>query len=619
MSLRYRKSSRPASRPGRFGQSRGLPPGSLHQGIELLHPYRFVGARRAEDRFGWRAADDLTAFIRVDWADGDGVNPAVGPTWTQAGVVTAGEPTPWQQRADLSNVTASRFLATSDYRTATPLDPGLTDDFVIAALIRNDINIGQTMVAATRTNAQGWRLYISGASLRLYIRDTLGVWAQVLSDIGTGWALFSMSFDESGLARMYLNGHPVDTVDVTPLGNIASGLGLGLTATPTGGQRWNGSVARFMYWIGAAIADLTPDAWHLDLANDALGTLADQGADGTHDRNTMASWQNTSGVWHLGGIRMSRAGDDDGIRLAPARTNQAFKNCQIVAGDAAAVLTATGGVVSEVDDSAALLAADAQEWGDDVYQFANATGAVQYVRMSQQTGNVNARSLQCLVRRSAGAGAVNLGLYDESAGTFVAGAAINDGYGTRTLVHGQVPTDVDCTLCLEVADNTTIRFIAQGMETGPTCTTPVPNLAVAAAAARNADDFVTSDTPADETGGVSLSVTPLSWSGADTGGASLLWTTAGAQSTLFVTAAGVWELQLDGTTTITSTAGPAADVWQDISIRWAAGGLMTLTIDGEQWSAAYDGTIRWGGTWQLFAQQGEFAVRDFTTYRNGSG
>ncbi len=623
MSLRRRLLSRPGTRPGTFGQRRGFPPGALHQGIELLNPLISVGDQNSEDRWGW-PVDDLAAHIAFDYADGDGLAPFVGPALTAAGTVNQGVATPWVL-PDGTPVTCTEF-DNGGLFSATAVDPALaTDDWVVIHLSRHTGQGGTEFVAATRAGAGSlglWQYYTTagGNRNRVTIDGDLADVFPLVNDVLGGWHLVVSRGDKSANHYLYVNsGVPGDTDNIVGVGDIRGANGIGIGCLPTGGATSEVCVARVLFYYGAGIADIATNAWVDNLMRSVLGSAASQGTDGDPVRVTAGSWQSTGGIWHIAGMSMERAGDADGYRFSPARTNQAFKNRNVVAGDAAAALTATAGVTSEVDDSVALAAAGAHEWGPNVYQFANATGAPQYVRMSQQTGDVNARSLQCLIRRSAGAGAVNLGLYDESAGTFVTGAAINDGYGTRTLVHGQVPADVDCTLCLEVADNTTVRFVAQDMSTGPRCCRPLPNDALAAAAAGNADVFTTSDTPDDETGGFGLDFEPLGWSAAETGGASVLGRAGGGNAMLYVTAAGVWELDLDGTTIITTTATPADGVSQRLDVRWASGGLMTLAVDGIVWSAAYDGTVQNAGAWELELDGGEAAIRNFYVVRNGSG
>ena len=87
---------------------------------------------------------------------------------------------------------------------------------------------------------------------------------------------------------------------------------------------------------------------------------------------------------------------------------------------------------------------------------------------------------------------------------------------------------------------------------------------------------------------------------------------------LRVTAAGVWELDLDGVTLVTSTVGPVDGTWQQIDVRWSTDGFIVLRIDGEDFVAVYAGTIQNAGTWQLELDGAEMAIRDFMTVRNGS-
>jgi hypothetical protein len=617
MSLKPR---RRAGRRERFGQSRGQPPGALHQGVNLLHRFTDTGDPASTDRFGW-VVDGL-GTPTLDWADGDGLNPFVGPILVAAGTPTAGLGSPWIT-INGTRRTCTGFVAGDNYTSATVIDPPATQDMVIRLLAYLRRTAGATVVLLATSVGVGanndvWELRVSGAlNVTFQVSDGVGNVSSVAATT-EGWHLIDVVYDASGNQRLYITGVLGDTDAVAGLGVIGPSGGLGINSRPAGVFDELSCIARVMVFYGAGIADVATGPYVLQATQVATGLWPAQGAAGVFARATGATWQDSTGIWHLAGDNLARAGDNDGLRLAPARTNQAWRNFDPQPGNAAAILTVTGGVVSEVDDTAALTAAGALEWGPSVYQFANATGGVQYCRMSQQTGDVNARSLQAMVRRSAGVGAVSLGLYDESAGTFVAGAAINDNY-VRTLVHGQVPADTDCTLCLEVADATTVRFIGHDMSTGPRCTTPVHNPALAVTETRNAEVFTTSDTPDDATGGFSLEAEPMGWSAAETGGASVVGRAGGGNAMLYVTAAGVWELDLDGTTLVTSTASPADGVSQRVDVRWSSGGVMTLAVDGTVWSAAYDGTVQNAGAWELELDGGEMAIRNFTTYRNGSG
>lgn len=612
----------PGSQPGQFlQQGRGGVPGQRGQSTQLLHPFTRIGDKLAADRFEW-PVDDLGA-PDLDWADGDGLNPFVGPgPFVAGGAPAAGLQTPWQER-DFSDVTCTGFDEGEHLRyNAAAFDPAVGDDIIFLLLARARFFAGGTSVLFSTRIAlgTGWTIYqLANGTVTFLMEDTLA--ASVGSGTGPamGWALWGVTVDRGARQWLYRSGTPDDDDDISGLGDVASGVGVAINSRCNGTQDHPSDIARAMVWYGVNLAATATAAWHLDVAQSVLGDRPDQGAAGDFARATGATWQNRNGVWSIGGTDTVRAGDSGGLRCSTTRTNQAYKNTDLRAGDAAVILTATGGVVSDVDDSVALTAAGAREFGPTVCQVANATGGVIHARMSQVTGSVVRRSLQALVRRSAGVGAVSLGLYDESAGTFVAGAAIHDGYDARTLVHGQTPADLDCTMCLEIADNTTVRFTAHDMSAGTRCTTPIPNTALAAAAIRNADEWTSDVTPLDLQGGVSLTATPLGWSAAETGGASLLWTVWGAQATLRVSAAGFWELALDGTTTLTSTVQPADGVANDIRFFWSTGGLITLTVDDDTQTGPYDGTIRWDGEWQLIAQIAEFAVRNFATYRNGSG
>ena len=604
---------------------RGHVSGSRGQFANLVHEYGFVGVPHVEDRFGWRV--DALAPPDLDWASGDPedggiVTPFVGPELTVVGASVDGVATPWQLR-DHTPVTCREFPAGTHLISTEAFDAGATDDMVLLVLFRRRFTAGQSTIVSTRdAAAQGWELGHTTGDISIYTEDVATTEIETDGSVNhvEGWYLMGVTWDRDGDQSIYVCGLLDSNDSIAALGSVAAGTGIAINATTDGAQDGWCQIARVMVWYGHGAAAIATDAWHEAVMHSALGIAPAQGADGDFHKISAGTYVDAFDQWRFAGDNLPRTGID-GIRLAAVGTNLAQRNFNPQAGDAALVLTWTGAdAPTTVDDAAALAAAGAQAWGPRAYEYANTTGAPQHVRMSQATANTTNKSLQCLIRRTAGVGAVSLGLYDESAGTFVAGAAIHDGYDARTLVHGQIPVDTDCTLCLEVADATTIRWVAHDMETAPWNVYPLPNRStIGGASLRALDEVVCSDTPPDAGGGVALTVTPVGWSADEPNGASILWTVWGAQATLHVTAAGFWRLELDGTTLITSTEGPVDGVAQDIRIFWSEDSLMSLSVDGVIETADYDGTIRWAGAWQLVAQQAEWLVSSFHTLRNGSG
>jgi hypothetical protein len=559
------------------------------------------------------------------WVAGDGNTPTIGPALAVTGAPTVGT-TPWQLGDETAVVSEEYDGTMGRQQNVTPVDPGAGEDAIILALVQIPrISVAsQTVVATTMVQAGGWggfRLFVNMGNLIYRSYDTAGAFVQsTLAVIDGSWALVGVIIDESANQHL-ISGSGLDVDNIAALGNFADGNGIGVAVLPRipGIQRYNGKIAFVSMTFGAGIADLwTANAYALfrDFESQMTGTWPIQGARGTFARASAASWQNRNGVWAIASSGLSRSGDSEGFRVAPSRTNQAYRNINPQAGDAAIALTWTGAVApTEVNDAAALAAVanDATAWGPNVFEYANTTGAVQYIRMSAQTGDVNARSLQCLIRRTAGAGAVNLGLYDESAGTFV-GSAISDGYNARTLINGQTPGDVDETLCLEVANGTTVRWIAQDMSAGATCQTPIPNYSTGAVAIRVAEVLTTTLTPDDAEGSVEVHVTPLGWNQADVIGTPRIVTRV--VSSLIMYASNFGWRSFDGTNVV-RVPGIVDGTEYTIRVRYGDSGL-SITVNDIRDNDLYDGTLHGGGAFEIEPGE-EVEIKDFRHLRNGGG
>jgi hypothetical protein len=595
-------------------------PGEIGQFIDLDHPFNYIAAiADLANENGLGGKYDVPDFL---WIPPNGNNPIKGPTLTLRGSPWQGA-TPYQLKGG-SAVVSEVHTGNSNRATSESFDPGLTDDIVLLLIgtYGPDSPGYYSWFMATRGSDRGWRLGIRHDTNQMYVflnGDSLtSASAPSGSGVVNGYFIVIAVVDRSHDVVVAYNNN-FGSLGSIPSGSLASGVGLGLCALPSGAGDVveDSSVLGAAIWYGTGIADF----WKADsyapvkeLTQYLSGISPVSGIQGIYTRASAATWKDRNGRWAIASPGLPRCGDSSGLVLSPARTNEAYRNINPLAGHAAAALTWTGAKApTEVDDSTALAVDDAEVWGPNVYEYANDTGATQYIRMSAQTGNTNARSLQCLIRQVAGSGTVKLGLYDESAGTF-SGTTIHDGYDERTIINGQIPGDNDLTLCLEVPDGVTIRWIAHDMGEGAYAQYPTPNWATATSASRSADLLATSHTNNSDQQSVEATVTPLGWS------AWIINTSVGGTIILYAATlgGGRWAVY-DSTLSefVPPPTVPTDGVSHKVRSRWK-GAVKSIVSAGDRDSGSYDGSMG-AGVVSLTPTYLESKIKDLVIYRNGDG
>jgi hypothetical protein len=561
----------------------------------------------------WVAGDDNAPTI---W----GGVPNVADVLTLTGVPTVGV-SPYQLDGG-GAVPLELYGGASRRQTVANVDPLAAEDIVVfgtASADTADAVFGTSSALAGR----GYKIQRTGTenTIRARINGDTGL-NLTIAGASTGVGSFfsyCIVVERGANSTLYVGGTTTSIAGATPAGVIGGAEGFSIGALIGGANALVGCVGIISIWYGVGIAA----GWNTTLADELFamtdGIRQRQGATlPAFTRGSSASWQNRNGVWFIPAIDMPRAGDatvagQSGGRIAPLRENECYRNLTPANTNG---IVWTGGVApTVVDDSAALLAAGCQAFGPNVYQYANSTGAVQYIRSGAQSGDVNPRSQSVLARITAGAG-VDIGLYDEVGATF-AGAAITDGYATRTLDHGRVPAAATTTWCLRVQNGATVRFIAQQKEVGPRTTTIIPVYSTVAAETRLAETFTLPDTPLDAGGGIEFGITAMDWASGSLGVASRVIERSGGVTLLVsINAAGAVEAT-DGTTTVgTSTLDDG--VRSFVRLTWGDGGLR-LEVDGVVEDVAYDGVLPQTGTFVIESTVGEYAIDSFRWLRQQSG
>jgi hypothetical protein len=231
----------------------------------LLAPAHYggvlVGDPKYSDRFGW-PVDDLSTPT-FDWADGDDTAPAQGPTLTKAGTPSSPTETPWTLYNG-NTVTCTSFAQGEHYRSSTATDPTSGHDYVVVALLRAGM-AATSQITGTRTNGVGWQLYYTTTQVALRSQDAV---ANVISSSAVTadtWYLIGVTYDASGDQYLYVDGSAVDNDTVSALGDLGSGLGIGVNANPAGNADEAGCVARVVVWYGSGIAATADAAWHAEV------------------------------------------------------------------------------------------------------------------------------------------------------------------------------------------------------------------------------------------------------------------------------------------------------------------------------------------------------------------
>jgi hypothetical protein len=472
---------------------------------------------------------------------------------------------------------------------------------------------------ATRQAGRGWRAAYRHDTDQIYCFLNADTQVNVVAPVAAvinGLFTVIIVVDRDGNSVAIIN----DTVGsnfATPAGSLV-GSGIGIGGAPLGGgDATSGSAfVAVGVWYGSDYAPYYAAdnyARAKNLSHRLTGIYPVQGDRGTYTRTSARAWLDYSGVWRLGTYGLPVSGSAQGLKASPQRVNKAFRNANPQNANA---LTWTGGVSpTTADDSTALSADDAYVWGPYVYDFDNTTGSTQYIRMSAQVGNTNPHSLQCLIRVVSGSGTVKLGLYDESAGTFV-GTAIHDGYDAMTEIDGQVPADTDCTLCLEVPNGINIRWIAQDMEEEPRCFDPIPNWSTVASATMTLEELASTYTAVDEQGSLESEITPDGYSGGDVGTTKIIRNNSTLSTWLFHTTT-QYRFNDGSSSVVLPSTIPTDGVAVPLRCRWKSNDF-SISSDTQRGDASYDGTVLGTGPVTI-APDKPMRFATLRIYRNGDG
>ena len=552
------------------------------------------------------------------WVAGDGNTPTVGPTMTAAGTPTlVGGP----YRLPSGDRSSVEMYGHNTCRVGTTsIDPPIGHDFVVALGIqvhRTDL-VANDFLFTTRVAGRGLQVYYhSGFSpdriYTLILGDATGVASTGIPAFGTHNILVMVA-KSGATVRSFLNLVEGAAYNF-PAGAIGTGAGFSIGGRIDGALSTAGGLSFAVMWSGIGIADhwtagtdarVKDFTWRSSVANAHMGGAS-------LSRASIASWPDTSGRWHFAGSGLPRAGDEGGVRLESAATNLCYRNAN--PPDAADITVTGASTPSVVDASVALLAANADAWGDNVYQVVNGTGGVDYVDFSDAVGAVTAHSVQSLCKVIAGAGA-RIGLWDGAVWTD--GAAVTDDWGIRTMAPNLTPANVNQKVTFQLQDGCTLQFIAMQGETGERCTMPIPNHNIGSATIARADEIMNlAVDPSDAAGSLCLSIAPLGWSGAPLAINPLLC--AGANDIATVRVNG--RLRIDDGTNQAEAPAAGAAIWgdgvvKDCRLSWGAGGIY-VRLDGDSDSDSYDGALPAGSlTLGRAGQKYAFSVPRLLIQRN---
>jgi hypothetical protein len=569
----------------------------------------------------------------VGWQAGDGNEPSYWKKSANSSTIFSltGSPTlidtPWQDRGG-NAIQAERHTGSSYRVTSEANDPGASDDVVMIGVVKAPdlMDSGIERIIATRDSGGTGR----GVYIVFDDADRVGFYvfgdsaASCLSTNGSApdnsYAIIISVCDRDGNSWIHLNGSSALDIGATPSGSFV-GDGVGLGAEPDGARLISdgGSIQSVFVYYGSGIADRMTQTVVDHVSAGLMGIHPEQGDLGSFTRDSATSWR-ANGVWHIASSGLPRAGSgidggESGLRAAPARTNNCYNNInpQVTTG-----WSVTGGTNSVVDDSTALAAAtdDASAWGPNVHRFVPG-GGDEVIYGGDTTGNTNDHSLSVLMRGDSGGESVDICLRDSSDGTITAGDTVTlTTEWVRYTVSGVTPGDADEQFALDCDAGDTVYFIASQLEEGDVTTTPIPNWATAASAARPIERLATSYTLRDAQGSMEIGWTPLGWGAVDSGihtkpiagsGSLVIYNANNGQIGFF-----------DGSSLIQSNVIVVDGVRNHARARWA-GLIKSIDVDGDYKTDSYDGTLLDTGPVIVQSNNAESALDNLIIYKNGSG
>lgn len=191
------------------------------------------------------------------WVDGDANAPTIGPSLAATGAPLPGQTIPPH------GLTAEVYDASSCRTTATALDPGLTDDIVVVAMIRTPTSgaVAYSAVASTRNNTRDWALILREDSnkVEFYAHgdSEVGIASGATASDGDTCVVFGI-INRDGLMYTGIN-TTITAGGACPAGSYAGGHGIGIAAYPTGTNKMKSAGA--IYWVSAWYGVGIADAW----------------------------------------------------------------------------------------------------------------------------------------------------------------------------------------------------------------------------------------------------------------------------------------------------------------------------------------------------------------------
>ncbi|MHC4644311.1 MAG: hypothetical protein ACYTBJ_02330 [Planctomycetota bacterium] len=584
----------------------GKPPSYLGSSQALGDLFRLTltgtGNPNADDRFGWDV-DELASYTAFDWADGDGTTPATGPTLTATGTLTSGVLTPWT-RCEGSQVTATKFDS-GGYYTSTAVDPtNVTDDWVHIYLSRHAGQGATEFIAATRATAGSlglWHYYTTTGGNRARVAidgDTADVFP-IADDVLGGWNLIVSRGDKSGNHYLYVNGVLEDTDDITGVGDIRGGNGLGIGCLPTGSSAAMVDVVRVLFYYGAGIADIVTQAWVDRLTATVFGYQNQTGSGNCTFRGDGARSfvQCDTGGVHVLGNHTCPSGNTGGMEPLDGGTNKVYKNYAYATGDDALWSTDVGMTTSVVDDGSKLSTVDCRDIGPNVIRM-RSTGADRYTVLGDTTGNTNKHWLSGRFRVIAGA--PQLVLWDGATSTLAMTLTATDYSVTFTTV---TPANANQKWGLRMVSGSEVYAVLGQLYEGVVPAPEIPNVADAATAtlAEATLQFPSTLAQADNAGTWEITLEPHEWNSGDLGSLKQIIRMSTTSTHTFDIDDSVSPAKLqirDGTSTASATISEVSETPVRCMTSWGA--LLVAQQEGQTLDTApYDGALLGTGTLQI--------------------
>ena len=580
------------------------------------------------------------------WKDGDGTTPTIGPASTSlvevgAGALIPGRPMPYQYPNGV-DATGEQYDGVNYRRdTVRRLSPTDTNDIVCAVKLRAPDPSGgagttDTFFSTATYNSSGdgiGMIQQNGAFRFFFQRRTVFSTRDVqVGDCFPRTPNIALAVVDRSARSMtgFINGVVGGTDAALQAGSlIGTGIAIGAEVDGTIKARAYTRIEWIAVWFGDGIYD----TWRADsdrlikrLSMESLGlreTVTNSKywfysrSGGDSGNNGGTSYIDHNGNWFFGSKYAPRAGNPNGCIVSPYQNNVIMAsggqyNYDIVAGTLA-FWSSTGGVLTRVDDSAALLAAKAETWGPYVFNYANTTGAPKAVFCAPKVANTP-YTFYLLARYVSGANA-QIGWYDTTTTTFTSVGTILDGYAlTRVLT--QTRPSADCYFAIQIPDGCELRFIGQGLNGSVSGyridSYPTPYREPPWSTETLRERLITEHTPVAGSGSYLVNLAPNCWSGTELSADNTVLpcvTTAG--DILHAEKAAPGWATSDGTVQIAAGA-PVAGVYVNVWSAWKAAlqyiqeGLVGVATTG-----AYDGTKGTAGALMVAPSiyGGEYAVK----------